>query len=170
MGQQVNFYLTSDDMTGLMREFAKCGDFVALDSRPLQSHPRSLPSIEYDERGEPGRYFYLTRPEFVASVKTYKVEHQDYWHIDDGYSPVIELIRCFSNERLIRRGRLYIIDHYYDEDGQKVMKPESFLHWAKCVFASAKKTLKYDATLGAYVGPDALARVQGPEKWVLESV
>ena len=168
MGRQVSFYLTSMDLNELMRSITKCGDFVTLDSRPLHSQPRILPSVERDERGEPSRYFYLTRSEFLASVKTYKVERQDYWHVDDGYSPVIELISCFSHERVLKRGRLYFIDHYFDEDGKKVTKPDAFLRWAKCVLGSVKNAMKYDATLGAYIGPDALARMQGPEQLVLK--
>lgn len=161
MGRQVNFYLTSVDLDELMRSITKCGDFVALDSRPLYSRPRILPSVELDERGDPNRYSYLTRSEFLTSVKTYKVEHQDYWHIDDGYSPVIELIGCFSDERVLKRGRLYFIDHYFDEDGRKVMKSDAFLHWATCVLGIARRTLKRDPAHSAlYIGPNALSRVR----------
>jgi hypothetical protein len=156
MSQQISFYMTPTDLRAAMKRIADCGDFVILHSRSPQSQPHVLSTDEFEDRGKPWLYFYITRPEFLRSIKMREVPAQGYWAIDSLRSAVIELNRCFYDGSQLKVGRLFFDTSYYDETDQKVAKPESFLAWAKCVLAATKKTLKRDASRSAYIGLDAL--------------
>ncbi len=110
-----------------------------------------------EEGGQPWLFFYLVRPEELPDVVTRHVPAQNYWTIDVIRSPVIELNRSFFDGQILRRGRLYYTDSFYDEHDALAYKSEPFRAWAKSVVARVKRTLKRQG--GDYVGPIAEALV-----------
>ncbi len=167
MGQQVNFYLTPEDFSDLMLRVARCGDFVVIHSRSPEARPRVVPSAHFEEDGSPWLFVGFARPDDIGAIRMDAVSAQGYWGFDELRSPVIALTRCFHDGHILRRGRLYAVDGYYDENGAKVKKPEPFLRWARCVLTAARKGLARDPSLGAYLGPNARARTSEPGGLVL---
>lgn len=167
MGQQVNFYLTPVDFSDLMLRVARCGDFVVIHSKSPDARPRVVPSAHFEEDGSPWLFLGLARSEDIGAIRMHAVSAQGYWGVDELRSSVITLTRCFHDGHILRSGRLYVVDSYYDENGAKVKKPEPFLRWARCVLTAAKKGLAHDSSLGAYVGPNAMAQTSGPDGLLL---
>jgi hypothetical protein len=75
-------------------------------------------------------------------------------------SPVIELSGCFFDGAILRRGRMYYVDGYYDA-GQWKVKPEAFRSWAKTILTRTRKALKKLPGF-EYIGP-------GAEAWLASS-
>ena len=156
MGQQVNFYATPNDLKAAEERIRQCGDYLVLHARSPQSKPRIVPSVDFEENGKKWLFYYLVKPDDLASVQTREVAKQDYWTIDDLRSPVVEFTSSFFDGAKMRPGRVYFQDRYYADNGQLVTKPESYVKWAKSILVAVKKELQRDTALDAYIGPDAL--------------
>ncbi|MEI8197972.1 MAG: hypothetical protein WCI73_18925 [Phycisphaerae bacterium] len=156
MSHQISFYMMSTDLQCALKSILNCGDYVILHSRSHNSKPRILSKVEFEEDEKTWLYYYLARPEDVLSIKMEEVSTQGYWSIDSLYAPVVELHCCAFDNSTIRQGRLYFEDRYYDDKGQKVVKPEPYVRWANCVLATMKKNLKRDSSRDAYVGSEVL--------------
>src|SRR5262249_61124529 len=75
--------------------------------------------------------------------------------IDDLRSPVVELVRCYRDAKVLGRGRLYVVMAYYEDD-RLVSKDIAFTRWATALMAVARRTLAKDPTSFFYFGPEAL--------------
>jgi len=142
MGQQVNFYLDHVDTVALEQTIRTLGPLLVLHSRSPGSEPRVLESVSIEENGQPWLFVHLVRPEDLQAVVTRHVPAQGYWTIDVIKSPVIEFNRCFFDGTILRRGRLYYVDGYYNAHQTWEDKADSFQQWAKAVLTRAKKVLK----------------------------
>jgi len=157
MGHQVNFYIDPADTVALEKQLEKLGPLRILHSRSPRPEPRIVESVNVEENGEPWLFLYLVRPEDLPAVVTREVPAQGHWKIDVHESPVVEFQRCFFDGKILRRGRVYYLDGFYDAQNQWQDKPAAFRTWAKAVLANTKKALKkHDAD---YIGP-------GAEKWL----
>lgn len=100
-------------------------------------------------------YFYLVRAEDVPSLVLTHVPAQGYWSLDVIRAPVVEFTRCFLDGRLLRRGRIYYREWFYDSDGRRVEKGKEFGSWARRIVTVAKRGLMRRD--GDWIGADALA-------------
>ena len=91
----------------------------------------------------------------IELVQMKEVPTQGYWRIDENRSPVVELTKSFIAPGLIRRGRLYYTEAYFDQSGTATAKGPKFLRWAESLLTLAKRILTFDKDLHSYVGPDA---------------
>ena len=98
---------------------------------------------------------YLARPADVGAVAFREVAEQGYWTVDDLRSPVVELTRCYFDGKMLRSGRLFYETGYYGGDGAWVDKPKAFLAWAEALLGAARKALRREPRLDAYLGPEA---------------
>ena len=155
MGHQILFYLADKDILGLKDNILEANQTVILLSRSRGPFSESVPSIDLITNGKRQYFFYLVREVDLDSVITKEVPGQGYWTIDDLCSPVIELTLGRIEKDVIRRGRLYYNDNYYDSTGKLVNKSSDFLKWANRIFASAKSWLTYDREVSSYVGKEA---------------
>ncbi len=57
-------------------------------------------------------------------------------------SPVIEYRRCFTDGKILRRGRLFFIEDYYDENERTVKKDTEFRDWARAMVARVRRIMK----------------------------
>lgn len=160
MGHQVNFYLDPSDTTAVEHVLRSLGPFYVLHSRSPAPEPRVFESLNVEENGQPWLFLYLVRPEDLHAVVTTHVPAQGYWSVDVLDSPVVEFDRCFFDGAILRRGRLYYVDGFYDARQQWQDKPESFRTWAKAVLAKTKKMLKRRNS--DYIG-------SGAEAWLASS-
>ena len=132
-------------------------DVLILHSRSPKPEPRIVESTAFKEKDRRWLYFYLIRPNDVSSIDFEEVPEQHYWSIDVLSSPVVELTACYFDGEVLKRGRLYYTEGSYGDDDHWVEKPESFKSWAKRLLSTARKTLKIDHDVSAYVGPEAAA-------------
>ena len=160
MGHQVNFYLDPADTIALEEAIRTLGPLLVLHSRSPGPEPRVLECVSIEESGQPWLFLHLVRPEDLQSVVTRHVPAQGYWTIDVLRSPVIELNRCFFDGKILRRGRLYYVDGFYNASDEWQEKSDSFKRWAKTVLAKVKKGLKKHEM--DYIGT-------GAETWLASS-
>jgi hypothetical protein len=75
------------------------------------------------------------------------------WTVDVDASPVIEVTGCSFDGRRLRRGRVYYVDGFYDENKAWREKNGAFLKWAKQVLSETRRVLKPHGT--DYIGAEA---------------
>lgn len=155
MGHQVRFYLSSSDMIKLEKELMSLEPTIILHRRSRGPFPRVVDSTDLVEDGQRQYFFYFVRTIDLDSVVTKEVKTQGYWVIVENFSPVVEVICSGFDGELLRPGRLYYNDAYYNEAGKAVGKTPGFDVWAKKVLSRARRLLKYDKELFAYVGAEA---------------
>lgn len=155
MGHQINFYLSPKDVLELEKRLLSVEKTLILHSRSRGPYPRIVDSTDLVEDGHQQNFFNLVRIADLDSVVTKEIKNQGYWSIDELRSPVIEFTRSNFDGALIRRGRLYYIDVYYDDSGKLVGKTLGFDVWAKKVLSKARRSLEYDKELLAYIGAEA---------------
>jgi hypothetical protein len=153
MGHQVNFYLDAHDTKQIEAVVRSVRPMLVLHSRSPQPEPKLLDSLSHDEQGQTWLFYRLVLPEDLGAVVMEHVPAQGYWTVDVLKSPVIQFNRCYFDGTILRRGRLYYVDGFYDINQRWEVKSESFRKWAKAVFAKTKKALKKHET--DYIGTGA---------------
>ncbi len=152
MGHQVLFYLSPADSFKFESELASIEVSVIVHGQSRGPYPKVVDLSE----ARTWLFTYLVRRVDLDSVLTKHVPTQGYWIIDELRSPVIEITRCYYDGQLLRRGRFYYNDAYYDDAGQPCGKSPGFSDWAKKVLSKARRILTYNKQLGAYVGEEAI--------------
>ena len=161
MGHQINFFLGPNDLLELEARLKKVDAPVVLHSRSPTRKPRVLDTMNFTEDGKQWLFLYLVRSQDLNSLRIKEIKAQGYWSVDTLTSPVIELDRCYYDGKILRRGRLYYVDGFYEQE-EWVEKSSDFKTWAKRLFNVARKTLVYDKELGSHVGAEASAmRLRG---------
>jgi len=155
-GHQVNFYLDADDTRQVETIARSIGPVVLIHDRSCQPLPRVLDSLFHFDGEQQLFFYYLVQPEFLDAVLMQHVPAQGYWTVDDLRSPVIELSTCFCDGVILRRGRLYYVDGFYDSEDNWVYHSDSFRKWAKTLLAKTRRTLTRLDTV-AYIGQGAKA-------------
>ncbi len=153
MGHQLNFFLKPSDLVAVEARLATAVPLTILHSRSPNEAPQFVRSMVPQGSEQAWLYFYLVHPDAVADVVARHVPNQGYWVIDALRSPVVEFNCCYSDEAIIRRGRVFYDEKFYDESGILVSKSEEFCKWAKMIFAQIKKVVKKHD--GDYIGPAA---------------
>ena len=156
MGHQVNFFLDIDDTMRVEALARSIAPLVVLHSRSGQAAPRVVENVLLDEHGRRWLSYYLVQPECLGDVRMEYVPRQGCWTVDDFRSPVVQFDTCFCDGVILRRGRLYYVDGYYDSQDNWVYYPDSFRKWAKTLLAKTRKILTRHDIL-AYIGPGAKA-------------
>ena len=161
MGHQINFFLGPNDLVELEKRLTSAGDLTILHSRSPKPEPKVVESVKFTEDGKQW-LLYLVRSADLNNVLIKEVVAQGYWVINTLFSPVVELDRCHYDGKVLKQGRLYYVDGFYDPQGLWIEKPANFKAWAKHLFTAARKTLVHDKKLRAYIGPEAaLMRISG---------
>ena len=153
MGRQLNFFLSHVDAEVLDQGLRQDEETLILESRSRGPCPEVVDSIRDTESQK--IFFYLVRKGDIELVRMKEVPTQGYWRIDEDRSPVVELTKSFIDPDLIRRGRLYYTEAYFDQTGTATAKDPKFLRWAESLLTLAKRILTFDKDLHSYVGPDA---------------
>ena len=154
MGHQIRFFLGPNDLSELETRLRSVEEMAILYSRSPKPEPKIVDSISFTENGALWA-LYLARASDLPDVKLKHVPAQGYWVVENLFSPVVEVSRCYYDGKVLKQGRLYYTDGFYD-DSEWVEKPPAFTAWAKRLFTAARKTLKNDKELMAYVGSEAM--------------
>jgi hypothetical protein len=160
MGRQINFYLTAEDQVAFEEHLKKAGDFVAIRWKSDKPEPavvdlstqRSVLTLR------------LALPQHLSRVSMQPIRTRQEYSVDGLISPVVEYSRCPQEDRLIRRGRLYFQEGYFDAAGKWVVKDEVFITWARRLRETARRFFKRRRISFFYLGEGAeKARAEGFE-------
>jgi hypothetical protein len=152
--RQVNFFLTPNDQAELMGQLAGLGKFVCLAAVSQDSSPRILESAEIKEMGREPLQIFIALQKNVGDIFFRELRTVTFRSVDVVRSPVIKFSRCYQDERCIRRGRLYVINSYYDQNAV-ISKDEEFLKWSDRLISKTRKVLRRLEPL-THIGPEAL--------------
>lgn len=153
MSHQLNFFLTPIDTESLVIKLKDITPLLILHHRSDGPNPHLLQSLDYYEESGPLLFFCLVRPEDLGLVVMKNIPGQGHWMIDVLRSPIIEFNKCFFDQKLLRRGRIYYNDWYYGANNSRINKNISFDKWAKSIFSTTRRALKrYNSD---YIGSDA---------------
>jgi hypothetical protein len=151
MGHQVTFYATRPDIDRLEAAFRIALEISIVHSRNSIDAARVVRSTTLD----PTWLFYdFSRPIDVPLIKMEHVPTQGYWTVDVLRSPVVEFSACYFDGKVLRAGRSYYVDGYYDDRGSWTEKSPEFRAWGKSLLSMLKKALTKRGS--SYVGLDAL--------------
>lgn len=156
MGKQIRLYLSRQDSEILERELVALEPSILLESWSRGPFPQRYSKDAESESGRRNLFLYLVRQDDVGKVITEEITTQGRWSLLDLYSPVVELTRSGDADNVLRSGRLYYIESYFDEGGHLVCKNDEFRNWARRVMSKARRLLTYDKELSAYLGAEAI--------------
>ena len=165
--KQINFYLFPSDLTKVDLLFEELGNVRILGLPMLTQKLRiakKVGSADFNQKNWVSTY--LVMDSQLDQVILEFVEKQNYWLIDDLRSPIIELIRPYFDveKNLLRRGRLYFKNGYWNENREWVRKNDAFLDWANLLFKRFRKVFQRSQLEGFrsdLISPDV-------ENWVLK--
>lgn len=163
---QLNFFLGPEDQEILEKCFIECGEFMIMRPRNISSLCVLSTTIIIDF-GKSELRVLLARKADLEYIKFRPVQTTGMNSANDISNPVIEYDRCYVGDNFIRRGRLYFVAKYFDEDGELIRKPADYLRWAKCILRKVKSKLLHQGN-GVYLGPEAKALLQ--QGWLLKQL
>lgn len=155
MGRQVNFYMLANDLARFEEWLQSNNEVFFINSRLSTPEIQPLQTLAISKMGETPLMVYLARKSELSDLVIKVVSNQNYWKIDILRSPAVELMRCYYNENMVRRGRLYFQTGYYDSDGHWIEKPKEFLDWANSLLRWIRNHYQKDPEIDFYVGPSA---------------
>lgn len=158
MGRQLNFYATAADIAELEACIRRLEPVAILHARSPNANPRVLPSLNFSEEAAPLLFYYLVLEPELPKIVTEHVPARGYWTVDILRSPAVEFQGCYFDDKILRRGRVYYVDGFYNQNGTWVEKSEKFRHWAGAVLSAVRKSLKKQGP--DYIGPHASAWLQ----------
>ena len=156
MGYQISCYLSVQDSVFLEQQLLQLDDSVILKDRSRGPYPATVFSTDLIENENRQYFFYFARRVDLDAIVMAEVPTQGYWSINDLFSPVVEFTLGRFDGEVLRRGRFYYTDSYYDNQRRLIQKPVEFLNWADQVLNEAKRLLTYDRQLQSYLGSEAV--------------
>lgn len=160
--QQVNFYLLPEEQEWFESQLRSCGDLVVIRKPASPEDSIVADSTIIRAMGREDVRVYLSRRQDLPQIDVRAIPSRNSWSIDELRSPVVEFSRCYFDGQLLRRGRLYVITHYYDENSLLVEKQKSFVNWAKTLISTTKKTMARRED-GDFIAPLAKERAEKGE-------
>lgn len=155
MGRTVDIYFNSNDVLALENAARTHLGAVLLGHRHAWGEAAPVESTVIKSADGFRSFGYLVRPQDIQKVVLRYVPTQGYCVVDQTRSPLVELDGGFCDGKILRRGRLYFLEGFYDEAGQWVNKADDLLQWAEETLRLAKKCSRRDQKLQAYIGPAA---------------
>lgn len=156
MGHQISFYLSPPDIIDLEAALRGQLRFEIVPERLKSPELFTLESLTVPAMGKSDLGVYLVRPEDLDAVELLHAPGVGLWCVDVQKSPVIEFSRCYFSPQLLREGRVYYVDGFFDEDENWIEKSEEFRKWAQKIYRLIRKTLTNSKERHAYVGKHAL--------------
>jgi len=152
--KQLYFYLNLEDQC-LFDQMLKADEqIIFCRYQAKKMHPIFLESTVIKEVGEEALKIIMVRKTDIENIKYRKVTGRNSYFIDTLRSPVIEYSRCYVTKKLVRRGRLYFLKKYYDDNNTLIEKPRDFVVWANHILGAARKNLAFHSA-GELIGSGA---------------
>lgn len=154
MSKQLTYFLAPEDLPLLEESLRQYGFDRFL---PRRFPGPNLPEIRSLTPFTPGVDPLTLFAVRSADLSKIAVEATDgAWRLNEIHSPVVEVSRCFSDAKIIRRGRIYAPMGAFEGE-RWIPREADFVAAVDGVFRRLRKVLKRDPNLDAYVGPAARA-------------
>ena len=153
--RQINFFLTTADQADLINSLDPLGEFVYVRNVSRDGTPEILESASIATATNESLQIYIAQLREIKNIVFQRLPNVTFSSIDVVRSPVVQFVRCYQDERCIRRGRLYFVTAYYDRR-QQIEIDEVFLSWARKIVARARRVLKKEDGSLIYYGKQAL--------------
>jgi hypothetical protein len=151
MGRQINYYMTAEDHRAFEQRLRRAGDFVAIRRKSKKRGPQVVDlSSALD-----AVYLCLVRRGDLPAVIAEEIPARGEYFVNELYSPVVQYTRCSQGDRVIRPGRLYTQEGYFDDAGRWVVKDEAFIAWSRRLQATARRFFKGRRYGSFYLGEGA---------------
>jgi hypothetical protein len=160
VGKQVNFFMHPDDLAEFDAWLRNRDETVVLADCSQTPMPQLLSSVSIGRMGEESLRVFLVRSTDLPNVISRSIPNRGYL-IDGLRSPVVEFSRCYFDDKLLRRGRLYYDPGFWDEKKQWKTKVAAFSRWADAILRRIRSAYKTKQS-SSYVGPSAT-------KWAKEN-
>jgi len=138
--KQVNFYSVANDLPEFENYF-KNRDIVFV-RLPINDKSDFVSKSELYRKNHSNEWskVYLTKPQYLDSIKVDLIVKQNYYLINDIESPVVEFIRPFRDllTGTVERSRLYFVSSYFIGN-ELIPKENDFLKWATDLLGDFKK-------------------------------
>jgi hypothetical protein len=152
--RQINFFLTPRDQEELEAAFNQINSFVVLGDRVESGKPFKLNDMKIIDMKNDFLWIVLVKETDINYIILDTIYNQTYKTINIDKSPVVEFHRCRYIDNMIHRGRMYVVNSFYD--GNFLRKKESnFLKWSSSLFRVARKTLTKNGDSLFYYGKEA---------------
>lgn len=152
--RQVNFFLTPRDQAELLSKLDPAGQFVYVAWRCKDGGLDILQTSTVRQMGKETLTIYIVRADDLDAISFNDVG--DFSSVDVIRSPVIEFNRCYMDDQRLSRGRFYVVNSYFDQDGQIARKDEGFLKWSERLISKTRRCLKKDPDSFFHLGAEAL--------------
>jgi hypothetical protein len=139
---QVNFYLTPDEQPWLDELLGSSGPIRIVMGMSNAFRPQFSSTTVLHSPGDEDLKIHLVREQDIELLHTREVPNQREWFVDVLRSPVVECLRCFTDGKILRRGRLYFIEDYYDDNGRLVKKHAEYLKWARGLIRKVRRGMR----------------------------
>lgn len=149
--RQINFYMMPKDIEEFEIWLKQRVDSVFLALPMYEEELRIIETLAISTKEKDMWLTVFLAPEHLLDKIIVKyVPAQEYYLIDNLKSPVMEFGRCYYDweNKKMRRGRLYYIKGYYDDNKEWKFKDESFLNWADEIFKWFRRHFKNQKLTG----------------------
>jgi hypothetical protein len=140
--RQVNFYVHPEEQEWLEERLEGAGQFTIVRGLDESGRAKLSSTTVIKEFGKEDLKIYLVRPEDVDRICSVGAPNRVERFVDDLRSPVVEFSRCYFDERVLRRGRLYMVDSYYDDFDRLTKKPADFVAWGRKLIDVVRNSLE----------------------------
>ena len=153
--KQVNFYTTEADEHLLIGKIRQKVDFACMPPTSSIENTNSINNEFFLRNYDKIYTIYLCPPKRCSEVKLLFAKDRGLYYVDQMRSPVVEFVRCYHKDNLLRRGRFYFFTSSY-EDGTITKKDQDFIRWGSAILRITKNILSLEKTTGDYYGKEAL--------------
>ncbi len=157
---QVNFYLMPDEQASFDQLLKSAGALRIITGMSSAFRPQLASTTVLHSPGAEDLKVHLVRDQDLELLRADQGPDGKEWFVDVLRSPVIEYWRCFTDGKILRRGRLYFIEDYFNNHGRLVKKDADFLKWARAVIANVRRSMKKRAD-GDYMSQGVAERDSG---------
>ena len=140
--RQLNFYVLPEEQGWLDGLLRGVGSWLVVGRLDASGKPKLLPTTVLQRFGQEDLKIYLVRKDDLSRICSISAPNRSELFVDDLRSPVIECSRCFSDGKVLRRGRLYFVESYFDAAGQLVRKDPDFIEAGRAMLATVRRSMQ----------------------------
>ena len=155
MGRQFSFFLGPADQKPFDETIRAAGDVVYFKSRPTTATAEEVLTSVLPEYGKDELQLLMARRDDIPRLKFEPIRGRNEFSCDQNSNNIVELSRCYVNDKYISVGRMYLVASYFDSANSLIRKPPEFLTWAEHIYKRAKRSLTHLGQ-GFYAGAEAL--------------
>ena len=141
VGRQFSFFWGPEDQLPFEMALRETGDVAFLKERSRSPTAEVCSSSVISEFGKEWLGILVARSDDVGRIRFRPIRGRVDFSCDPVIEPIVEFSRCYVDNKIIRPGRLYRVDEYFD-DGDVIRKSATFIKWAEKLFDNGRAGLE----------------------------